>query len=205
MTSSNDDVSMARSMWILSSLAWVLQKPKKNNFTVHRYLQPGATLSFSFHTVSDFNITSKNSVGYILHHIKFIVIKYGQMGYFSQSCKYILLDINFIFKLLSLVIFFPTFYGESYELRFAIRTFPVIVQSTIISQHMVPFSWELKSQQRSEKIWALHTVNIRIYRLHKTLKRFCRRFAAKPLYRNMFMVFVVTSIILAQQPRNKHP
>ena len=26
---------------------------------------------------------------------------------------------------------------------------------------MVPFSWELKSQQRSEKIWALHTVNIR--------------------------------------------
>ena len=65
---------------------------------------------------------------------------------------------------LTLVIFFPTFYGESYELRFAIRTFPVIVQSTIISQHMVPFSWELKSQQRSEKIWALHTVNIRTIR-----------------------------------------
>ena len=62
------------------------------------------------------------------------------------------------------LILFPTFCGESYELRFAIRTFPVIVQSTIISQHMVPFSWELKSQQRSEKIWALHTVNIRTIR-----------------------------------------
>ena len=53
------------------------------------------------YTVSDFNITSKNSVGYILHNIKFIVIKYGQMGYFSQSCKYILPDIDFIFKLLA--------------------------------------------------------------------------------------------------------
>ena len=52
-------------------------------------------------TVSDFNITSKNSVGFILHHIKFIVIEYGQMGYFSQSYKYILLDIDFIFKLLA--------------------------------------------------------------------------------------------------------
>ena len=44
----------------------------------------------------------------------------------------------------ALVIFFPTFCGESYELRFAIRTFPVIVLSTIISQNMVPFSRELK-------------------------------------------------------------
>ena len=44
----------------------------------------------------------------------------------------------------ALVILFPTFCGESYELRFAIRTFPVIVLSTIISQNMVPFSRELK-------------------------------------------------------------
>ena len=58
---------------------------------------------------------------------------------FYRSC-FALYVLNAICILSALVIFFPTFYGESYELRFAIRTFPVIVQSTIISQHMVPFS-----------------------------------------------------------------